>query len=99
MNLIQSFLQEEHAGPRRGRRTMKPTEDLRHAARGYGELLTPHIFKEDRILYPMADTRLRPDQQESLEACFAEVGKNVVGEGRHGEFHRLLKRPGKAYLT
>jgi len=67
------------------------------AARGYGELLTQHIFKEDNILYPMADNRLSPDQQASLEDCFADVERNVVGEGRHEEFHRLLERLGAAY--
>jgi len=67
------------------------------AARSYGALLTQHIFKEDRILYPMADNRLSPDQQTSLEECFAEVEKNIVGEGRHEEFHRLLERLGAAY--
>ncbi len=67
------------------------------AARGYGELLTQHIFKEDRILYPMADNTLSPDQQTSLEECFTEVEKSVVGEGQHEEFHRLLERLGSAY--
>jgi hemerythrin-like domain-containing protein len=67
------------------------------AAQGYGELLTQHIFKEDNILYPMADNKLSPDQQASLEECFAEVEKNIVGEGKHEEFHRLLERLGAAY--
>ncbi|HMA54881.1 MAG TPA: hemerythrin domain-containing protein [Acidobacteriota bacterium] len=69
------------------------------AARGYGRLLTGHIFKEDNILYPMADARLSPDQQGSLEACFADVEKNMVGEGKHEEFHRLLERLAKTYLV
>ena len=67
------------------------------AARGYGALLTQHIDKEDHILFPMADARLSADQQSRLEAAFAEVERNVVGEGRHEEFHRLLERLGKAY--
>jgi len=67
------------------------------AARGYGEILTRHIFKEDRILFPMADNKLSPDQQASLEECFAEVEKTVVGEGRHEELHRLLERLAAAY--
>jgi hemerythrin-like domain-containing protein len=66
-------------------------------ARGYGGLLTPHIFKEDHILYPMADARLSPDQQASLEACFADVERNIVEEGKHEELHRLLERLEKAY--
>jgi hemerythrin-like domain-containing protein len=67
------------------------------AARGYGALLSQHIFKEDKILYPMADARLSPDQQTSLSECFDEVEKNIVGEGKHEEFHRLLERLEKAY--
>ncbi len=66
-------------------------------ARGYGDLLGQHIFKEDHILYPMADARLSPDQQNSLEACFSEVEKTMAGEERHEEFHRLLDRLEKAY--
>jgi hemerythrin-like domain-containing protein len=66
-------------------------------ARGYGELLSQHIFKEDHILYPMADARLSPDQQNSLETCFAEIEKNMAGEGKHEEFHRLLERLEKIY--
>lgn len=61
-------------------------------ARGYGELLSAHIFKEDHILYPMADARLTDGQQQRLEACFADVEKNIVGEGQHEEYHRLLER-------
>jgi hemerythrin-like domain-containing protein len=66
-------------------------------ARGYGELLTGHIFKEDHILYPMADARLTAEQQRSLEACFADVEKTVIGEGKHEEYHRLLERLEAAY--
>ncbi|HPW18226.1 MAG TPA: hemerythrin domain-containing protein [Candidatus Aminicenantes bacterium] len=68
------------------------------AARGYGELLTGHIFKEDRVLYPMADARLTAEQQKTLEAGFAEVERTIVGQGRHEEYHRLLERLEKSYL-
>lgn len=67
------------------------------AARGYGELLTQHIFKEDHILYPMADARLTPGQQEFLQAAFADVEQNIIGEGQHEKFHRLLERLEKTY--
>jgi hemerythrin-like domain-containing protein len=82
-------------GVRKGQR--KAMAAFAAGARGYGELLTQHIFKEDNILYPMADNRLSPDQQTSLEECFADVEKNIAGEGRHEEFHRLLERLGAAY--
>ena len=68
-------------------------------ARGYGQLLTGHIFKEDQILYPMADARLTPEQQSRLESCFADVEKNIVGEGKHEGFHRLLERLEETYLA
>jgi hemerythrin-like domain-containing protein len=66
-------------------------------ARGYSGLLTQHIFKEDHILYPMADARLTPGQQASLQAAFADVEQNIIGAARHEEFHRLLERLEKAY--
>lgn len=66
-------------------------------ARGYGELLTQHIYKEDHILYPMADARLTPGQQASLQAAFADVERNIMGAGRHEEFRRLLERLEEAY--
>jgi hemerythrin-like domain-containing protein len=66
-------------------------------ARGYGGLLTQHIFKEDHILYPMADARLTPGQQEFLQAAFADVEQKIVGEGQHEKFHRILERLEKTY--
>ncbi len=68
-------------------------------ARKYGTLLTQHIHKEDRVLYPMADARLSPAQQADLEAGFADVEERVVGHGRHDEYHRLLKEFESLYLA
>jgi hemerythrin-like domain-containing protein len=67
------------------------------AARAYGDLLSLHIAKEDRVLYPLADSRLTDDQQAALEKGFVEVEETVVGHGVHEEFHRLLDRLEKAY--
>ena len=79
--------------------SVKAAEAFASAARGYGELLTGHIYKEDHILYPMADIRLSGAQQNSLEACFADIEKTIVGEGRHEEFHRLLERLSETYAA
>lgn len=68
-------------------------------ARNYGALLTQHIHKEDHILYPMADTSLTAAQQSELAACFADVEENVIGHGRHEEYHRLLKELETEYLA
>ena len=66
-------------------------------ARRYGDLLTQHIAKEDRVLFPMADARLSPEEQEALAKSFAAVEETVVGGGRHEEYCRLLERLAKAY--
>jgi hemerythrin-like domain-containing protein len=68
-------------------------------ARNYSALLSQHIFKEDNILYPMADGRLSAAQQDELTVCFADVEEKVVGHGKHEEFHRLLKDLEAAYLS
>jgi len=42
-------------------------------ARGYCDLLQEHIFKEDNILYPMADTALKEETQKSIAGKFAKI--------------------------
>jgi hemerythrin-like domain-containing protein len=67
-------------------------------ARNYASLLSQHINKEDNILYPMADGRLSEAAQEDLEKGFEEIEKEVIGPGRHEEFHTLLHRLNEEYL-
>jgi hemerythrin-like domain-containing protein len=67
-------------------------------ARNYIKLLSEHIYKEDNVLYPMADARLSEKDQETLHDEFSRVEKEVVGRGKHEEFHRLLDRLQKIYL-
>ena len=40
---------------------------------GYARLLKDHIYKEDEVLYPMADKILSRDDQRKLEAEFHQV--------------------------
>jgi len=68
-------------------------------ARDYGSLLSQHIFKEDHVLYPMADKRLSAAKQDELEAGFARVERDIVGEGKHEEYHRLLEELESVYLA
>ena len=42
-------------------------------ARGYCELLQEHIFKEDNILYPMADEALKESAQKEISEKFAKI--------------------------
>lgn len=42
-------------------------------ARGYAQMIQEHIFKEDSILYPMADEVLSAEIQESMLDRFKQV--------------------------
>ena len=67
-------------------------------ARAYITLLSQHIDKEDTILYPLADrTIARPVQDKLLEE-FDTIEKERIGEGKHEEFHKLLKHLKSIYL-
>ncbi len=66
-------------------------------ARLYASLLSQHIHKEDNILYPIADARLSPQTQAGLEKDFERVEDEVVGAGKHEEYHRLLEELEKTY--
>ena len=66
-------------------------------ARGYASILSQHIPKEDNILYPIADARLSPQTQKTLEKEFERVEEKVVGRGKHEEYHRLLNELERAY--
>src|SRR3989338_2077730 len=48
------------------------------SARGYANLLKDHIFKEDNILYPMADEALSQEAQKIMADRFEKVEQNFV---------------------
>lgn len=66
--------------------------------RGYGELLTSHIFKENNVLYKMADMHLTAQQQTELLANFEKLEEEVIGRGKHEAYHKLPERLSQQYL-
>ncbi len=54
-------------------------KDIVANARAYTALLTQHIQKEDRILYPMADRMLRPADQQEMAQRFLEADAERPG--------------------
>jgi hemerythrin-like domain-containing protein len=54
-------------------------ETLKNAL-GYGELLQQHIYKEDNILYPMAEQALSEERSREIAARFAEVDAKYAAE-------------------
>lgn len=66
-------------------------------ARAYVRHLRQHIEKEDKVLFPMAEASLTPEQDAFLIERFAEVEQDRVGAGRHEAFHEMLDRLSKRY--
>ncbi len=58
----------------------------------YIQLLRDHIYKEDHILYPMADQLLLPEDQVDLERAFEQVEREEIGVGVHEKYHELAHR-------
>jgi hemerythrin-like domain-containing protein len=94
-------LLNEHA---EGRRRLKAVDELLPAAGSgdkdaalsvalnlfaYRKLLEEHIAREDTVLFPMADSLLSAEDQDSLEKAFARVEEIETGLGVHEKYHRL----------
>jgi hemerythrin-like domain-containing protein len=56
----------------------------------YAALLHQHIDKEDNVLFEIADRKLPPATKNDIQSEFDRIERDVVGEGRHEEFHRML---------
>ncbi|MEM4165596.1 MAG: hemerythrin domain-containing protein [Nitrososphaerales archaeon] len=60
-------------------------------AKGYSQLLTQHIYKEDNILYPMGGRLLSKEEKEDLVRRFEKVEREEMGEGVHEKYIRLIE--------
>jgi hemerythrin-like domain-containing protein len=52
---------------------LKKWEDLVTNARGYCNLLVNHIYKEDNILYPMAERMLSESEKEKVAEAYSRI--------------------------
>lgn len=57
----------------------------------YATLLRNHIYKEDNILYPMADQAFTEEDQSALAADFERVEREEIGEGVHERYEALAR--------
>ncbi len=64
--------------------------DLAQAIRSYAELLRAHIWKENNILFPMAEEILSPEDHAALTQRFEQLEEEVVGPGVHEQYHQML---------
>ena len=68
------------------------------SARDYSAFLQAHIFKENNILFPMAEARLSADSQRRLLEQFERLEIEGIGAGRHEQFHKTLDSLKHTYL-
>ncbi len=66
-------------------------------ARNYATLLTNHIYKENNILFPMADAHLSEDQQTKLQAAFEKAAQTPTCSCNHSNFLETLAALKKIY--
>ncbi len=60
------------------------------AAREFIELLRSHIEREDHVLFRMAAEMLTAEEDRELARAYDRHEREVVGEGVHERFHRLI---------
>ena len=65
---------------------------------GYIRLLTDHIRKENSIAFPLADKQFSEQLQREISEKFETLEQEVIGEGKHEEYHGWLKELTKIYL-
>ena len=58
----------------------KDTKSIIENTRNYTQLLQEHIFKEDNILYPMADSVLTEETQETILKRFKQTEQENIKE-------------------
>lgn len=64
----------------------------------YVALLNDHIYKEEEVLYPLADDHISIQKQEELLQEFDRAERDKIGPGKHEELHKLLRELQAVYL-
>ncbi|PCJ17701.1 MAG: cation-binding protein [Candidatus Cloacimonadota bacterium] len=62
---------------------------LKENAKNYGLLLRDHIFKEDKILYPMAETNLSEEAKLAIAVEYQKVEDELDGDKIYKNFKTL----------
>jgi hemerythrin-like domain-containing protein len=66
------------------------SEAFASAAFAYSTLLTNHIFKENNVLFRMADQIIPASKDPELVAAYDEHEAKVTGPGEHERFHAVI---------
>lgn len=68
------------------------TSAFQRAGEEYVSLLNQHIFKENNVLFPIAEKVLSAEEDEKLHDDFERLEKERIGIGKHEEFHALMDK-------
>lgn len=69
-----------------GKGDAEAASTLRKAAHAYIRLLREHIFKEDNVLFVMADRALGPEEQELMRGAFERADRLNACSSRHEHY-------------
>jgi len=64
----------------------------------YVDLLRSHIWKENNVLFPMAEKALPADKLQMIGEQFDRFEKEEIGQGTHEAFHEMIDKLSKIYL-
>jgi hemerythrin-like domain-containing protein len=98
-DLGRSFIRElKEAAHRYQNGDQKARQAMITNIRGYVDLLSRHIAKENQVLFPMADHVLGDSIQEKLEHKFKEVQQASLGQERYQDYRSLAEALADKYL-
>lgn len=66
-------------------------QEVAASAAAYVQLLRNHIFKEDHILFPMADSVIPTSEQDAVSEGFEQIEHEETGEGVHEKYLALAQ--------
>jgi hemerythrin-like domain-containing protein len=64
----------------------------------YVNLLRSHIWKENNVLFPMAEKVVPAAKLELIGEQFDRFEKEEIGQGTHEAFHEMIEKFSKIYL-
>ena len=64
----------------------------------YVNLLRSHIWKENNVLFPMAEKAVPADKLNLIGEQFDRFEKEEIGQGTHEAFHEMIDKLSKIYL-
>ena len=73
------------------------TAALQESVEEYVSLLNQHIFKENNVLFPMAEQVLSVNDGDKLYDNFEKLEVERIGIGKHEEFHALMDKLSDKY--